>query len=317
MMNLSERGIGLFTREAHVTGERMTVTLSHSGDSEGVTATGVVRWSNQPASRGRWFPMGLEWLTLEEGTHNRLRSLLGSQVQLSRAPRAFRPARERVLRALLVTTVSLLSIVIGGFVAWYVWLLAQENRQLHGAVQQRNVLIRQLAEHDEELRRELGTAKAQLATTMSEVIRLDQQSQRLGGDVQRLTQHVEQVQQSYVAVNEEREALMRRVLDLEQERLLLVRRWSSVPDLRLAIRDAIKVRQEAQRAQWQSRLQAKRDAERQQEALGNRGYLVWEGRPTIRGPGMLIRVHDPAIDADPGVTPTTSASSQGPFQTPQ
>ena len=112
--------------------------------------------------------------------------------------------------------------------------------------------------------------------------------------MQQLTLDVQRAEESFTRVRAEREALMQRVLDLEQERLQLTQRLSSIPDLQLAIREAIAARREARRVQRRLRVQAKREAEYQRTQTGNHGYFIRDGRATVGRSTIWIRVHDPS-----------------------
>ena len=72
MTNLSERGANLLARETHRLGERITVSFPLPEEEEPLTVTGVVRWSDPTAQRGRWHATGIEWLPLGETASHRL-----------------------------------------------------------------------------------------------------------------------------------------------------------------------------------------------------------------------------------------------------
>lgn len=295
LANLSERGAGILARESHWEGERITVNMSFPGESEMVTVTGVVRWSTPKPGKGRWYPAGLEWLPLDEATRDRLHRFV-SRATASPAGRAPIAQRSVGQRSALTWSLSLgagLVLIAAGVMA-YLWgrSLQEENRGLEAVVRQRNAIIAQLHQNDTRLHRELETAKEHLASTTAEVARLDQQAQALGNNVQRLNEDVDRVQTSYAQVREERDALMQHVLDLEQERLILSRKLSSLPELRVAIREAIEDRKRAQ-GQWYARwFRAQEQADRS-TIEGNRGYLIQDGQPTNPHSTLWIRVHEP------------------------
>ena len=306
LTTISERGAGLLVREPHSSGEQVTVGLSLPGEREPLTATGVVRWASPTPLKGSWYPMGLEWLPLEETTRHRLHQFLYRQAQTTPPSSAVgltaRPeALRRAPRPLLIggAACGLLAALLIG--AW-VLLLHQQNQQLEMAVKRRNATIFRLKQQESRIQQELGSAKTHLAATSSEVARLDQLTQRLGGEAHRLNQDVEQFQESYVNVREEREELLQRLQDLTQERTLLARQSVAIPELHLAIREAIEAR-EAGRRFLPSAIplfsggtaSAATSRPRKDLSLdGNRGYLLWKGQPTISGSSTLsIRVHDP------------------------
>jgi len=291
--NLSERGAGLLVREAHRNGELLSVGFSLPGAREPLTATGVVRWADAPR-KGRWYPVGVDWLQLEEAARTRLQEFLTGSTPRPpphqtfwwggpRGPAA--PMGRR--RTLVMAGVSAGLVALG-----WMWLLFTENRRLQATAEQRERVIGQLEEEGTRLALELGAANTQLAETSSEVARLDQETQGLGEQIGRLTTEIDQVKTSYLQVREEREQLMQRVLDIEQERASLASRLSSIPELRRAIEEAIEARKHARQAERLTRLEGRRSADRDL-TQGNRGYLIREGRPTIGLATVWVRVHEP------------------------
>lgn len=287
--DLSERGAGLLVREGHRPGEMVSLGFSLPGEETALTATGVVRWSSESSGR-RWYPIGLDWMQLEETTRNRLHRFLAS----STAAHPASPKKPWSWQQTALLSVSAAALAVAGIVLYF-WVrsLEWENRQLQGVIEQRDTVIDQLEQEDARLKLELGEARTHLAETASEVARLDVQTQNFGEQVGRLTEEVDRFQQSYLQVRQEREQLMQQVLDLEQERAALTKRLSSLEELRLAIREAIDTRKNAERAQRLSLAQARRDADKALLANGNRGYLIRDGRPTIGNATVWIRVHEP------------------------
>ena len=288
--NVSEQGAGLLLREPHRNGEMVTVGFSLPGERAALTATGVVRWAHEPM-KGGWHPIGAEWLQLEETTKNRLQQFIAS------APRprakAAAPKLGRNTRTIFLTVGAVVLTAAAAIAALWVRSLQWENRQLQAIVEQRNMVISQLAQEETQLKGDLVTAQQHLADTANEVARLDQVAQGFSQQVAQLSGDVNRVQQSYDQVRQEREELLQRVLDLETERMLLMRRLSSIDDLRLAIREAIETRKSERQAHWLSLIRAQRMTDAQELVNGNRGYLVRDGRPTMGNATVFIRVHDP------------------------
>lgn len=304
--NVSERGVNVLLREPHKEGEQVTVSFSLPGADDTVTATGSVRWS-APSRKGRWYPVGLEWLPLEETTRNRLQAFLRTQAQVApaRAAAGTRAAAHERSPYRWIVLVAWLAIVGVASAVAYSWVtrLQEEARQLEAEVAQRNVLIAELTEREQRLakrekwlQRELNTTKTHLATAAQEVARLDEQAQHLSGEAQRLNQEVELFQQSYVQVQEERARLIQEVMRLEQEKLQLSRRLSSLPELQLAIREAIESRKKARVEARNVRIQRLRSVDLIIRKGDNQGYVIRDGRPTIglsAGSTLSIRVHEP------------------------
>ncbi len=290
MTSLSEQGIGLLVREAHRAGELLSVGFSLPGEQEALTATGVVRWSGPPRD-GRWHPVGLNWLQLEESVRNRLQRFLDSAA-VSAAPVPI--ARKRRWRSPSWPVAAACLLLGAALIGWWALSVRRENYRLHTAVELRDQVIDELGTQGTQLVAELGEARAHLLETAAEVVRLDQQAQAFGTEMGRMDGEITSFQASYATMRQEREALIKQVLDLEQERTSMLKRLSSVDELRLAIREAIDARKQVRQATRFSRLTARRAALEQQLADGNRGYLILDGQPTIGvGSVVSIRVHEP------------------------
>lgn len=306
--NLSERGVHLLAQESHRVGERVTLSFSLPGEEEPLTATGVVRWTDPQARRGR-HAMGLEWLPLGETSRHRLGTFLGRTEQaasgqvVAASPRSWTMARTLVFRAGVA-----FAILAGIVVARWAFIIQHDNQQLGVALQQRNAIIHELEEREVSLQQEMAATHSQLAATLDEITRLayettglQQEAKDFHHDVQRLNEEVERFQGSYARAQEDRERLMQRVLGLEQERTQLAqereelaRKLASIPQLRKAIREAINARRQARRLGRQARPQSTDTLE---SVDGNRGYVIRGGRLTWGaipiGSTMTIHVHEP------------------------
>lgn len=296
LVDISERGIGLITHEAHPVGRQIAVSFTLPGDTEPLTATGSVRWAQEAMLlRGR-HRVGLEWTGVDENVHQRLHQYLNDRAKTAAPARRggrFLPAgwwRSTLVWA-GVAAVAIL------YVFW-IRLMQQQEQALSQTVQEQEATLQRYTQRERLLRGQLNRARANLATTTSEVARLDQQAQTLGSQMQALDADVERFQASYVKIQEERgqmmdqrNQLLQRVMDLEGERSDLMRRLISPKELDQAIREAITTRQAAAR-------KAAAAAQRQQDMmaapwLGNQGYVVRAGQSTIGKATLRIRVHDP------------------------
>lgn len=318
LVDLSERGAGLITHETHAVGRQIAVSVTLPGETEPVTATGSVRWTQQALlGRGR-HRVGLEWTGVDEDVHHRLHNYLNNRPPAA-AP-AWRWASWLPVGWWRSTLVWAGVAAVAILYVFWIRLMQQEQRALSRTMQEQEVTLQRYTQRERVLRTQLNQARAYLATTTSEVARLDQQAQALGAQMQTLGADVERFQQSYVKIQEERGQLMdqrnqllQRVIDLEGERSELMRRLISPQALDLAIREAITTRQNATR-------QSAAAAKRQQDMLaapwlGNQGYVVRAGQSTL-GKAMVvrIRVHDPETtwEAAPSPMPAAESSASPP-----
>src|SRR3989338_4726715 len=119
LTNLSERGAGLLAHETHRLGARLTVSFSLPEEEEPLTATGVVHWSDARARHGQWYPLGLEWLPMEETARHRLYTFLSRRTQ----DRPLHVSGEQILSldfhpVLRRIALFLSALLLAGFALW-------------------------------------------------------------------------------------------------------------------------------------------------------------------------------------------------------
>jgi len=228
----------------------MTVSVPLPGDGDPLTATGIIRWSEPQSANERWYPLGLEWLPLEETSRDRLHRFLYSHA----APQAGRSSAKaaRLLRAgpsvrrLTILISVILGMLAGVLGALRTLSIESANRQFERVIAQRNAIIQRLKAQDTSIQHGLEAAQGDIATASGTVSRLNAEATRFQADVQQLSQEVARFQESYGQVLGERKRLIEQALILQQERLLRERQSRGPEALRLAIREAIANRQAAE-----------------------------------------------------------------------
>ncbi len=330
--NLSEHGVGLLVREPHQAGEQVTVSFFLPTDDEPLTATGVVRWAGERSRMGSWYPVGVEWMPNEDSIRSRVHEFLYQQNRPSRptrVPAATRAKHAPASSARRFVWLAVCTLLVGTMSLALVWvkLLQEDRAQLAGVIVQRDEFIQQLEQRDRQVQQELATTKSHLSTAIAEAVRLNTQARRLTGEVQNLTNDVERYQASYARSQEEREQLIKRVMDLEQERTDMAKKLTSLYELRVAIHDAIESRKallaDQQRATAIARREALHAAEQQRLANGNRGYVIRDGKPTTSNRTVWIRILEPS-DVIPSsgspqasTEPATSTAGEERSENPQ
>ena len=240
---LSERGAGLLAREAHQAGRQVTVSCSLPEDGDVWTATGIIRWSEPQSTHGHWYPLGLEWLPLEETTRHRLHQFLyrravpaagQSTAKGRRELRAWPPVRRLAVFAGVI--VAVLAGVLGTL-----WALSleSENRRFEQIIVRRNTALQHLKAREAAIQHDLAAAKTYITTTSWAVNRLDTQAGLFQDQVQQLSQDLARFQASYGQVLQEREQLIAQVLRLQQGQVLEEVPPNVAEELRLAVREAI------------------------------------------------------------------------------
>ena len=301
LVNLSERGMGFLAREAHLAGERVTVSFSLPEQQDVLTASGEIRWSGERAKRGGRHRVGLTWLPLEEATQHRLTQFLyraaqgAAQGPPNRHPRSeFRQlVRRRSGVTALLTTGLLVSV-------WMIVTLRSHNSDLQGVAQAQRETITRLERREGALQRELNGAREALRATSEDVAHLNEQAGALGRRAAQLHQAVAQFQASYHQLQQEREALIDRVVSLEQARAAMLRQVVPLDQLQVAIREAVSRRQMAMEREPQT-LESLTAMEQIEDTIrGNGGFVVLHSpsMPDHHTP-MRIRVHEPELPPHP------------------
>lgn len=258
--NLSERGLGFLAREPYEPGERITLSFSLPGDPELVTMTGRVRWSHDEPVRKSWYRIGLEWTPTDDLSPQQLALFLQRRAQravgqgrmaepLARAEEP-RPAprwpREPAARRWIISSLrtgALLGLAICAALGGRVWFLNMDNRRLTREIQRRNAVISQLELREQRFEQELEGATRELSQTLGDVERLDVQTSQFEHGMQELVSNVEQFRSAYSKAQGERADLIRRILDLERDRAVLVERLTAMPAIQQLIAETIAARQ--------------------------------------------------------------------------
>ncbi len=304
--DLSDRGLRLLTREPHQRGETVAVSLALPDEDELLTASGTVRWCAEAAEGRRWYATGLEWSALDETSRYRLHTFLQQRIAQRRdtadRPEPWGDDRMRWWWVGLVALGAALIVLVA-----FVLSVLHTNRVLDGAVSHRNAVITRLERQGAQLVSTLEVTQTRLHGTLQELEQLERHAQQLADEAGRLSEDVQQVQAAYAQARADRERLIDEVISLERHRLELGRRLSSIPDLRLAIRDAVEARAQEDRLRMPPAWLPTPDT-----VWGNRGFVLKDGVSTL-GPepgGPWIKVHEPeALSAAPAADEPASSSS--------
>ena len=182
LTTLTDRGLGLWVREPHPVGERLTVSFALPGEEETLTTAGVVRWASATPTQHMWYSLGLEWLPLEETTRFRLDTFMRNQEEACRQDGSAEserfsttPGVPRIIRWGAVTLLGL-----GVLAAWRSTVsLQQENVQLGEAIHQRNLTMERLRESEGRMRQELEVRTQELTEALGRVERMEAASATL------------------------------------------------------------------------------------------------------------------------------------------
>lgn len=240
--DLSERGAGVLMRDRSRYGAQVNVTFPLPGDRDSLTLAGVVRWATPRSREQAWAHAGVEWLPLDAELRQRLTRFLCRAI-LAPSPPSARGVR-RWLRAGPFAASRVGWAVVAGLLAagacgLWAFTVRRERAQLHAFLMERDAAVRALEQQERELRSELNAAQAHVSLTSEEVAQAARQAQGLEGKAQQLAAAVSQLQEVFLQLQQERRALIERVLTLEQERLALIRRSVPSDAVQAAVREAV------------------------------------------------------------------------------
>ena len=294
LTNVSERGARALLREHRKVGDRVTVNFPLSAPHQSVTATGIVRW-NVDAQAARWYPVGLEWLPFEEATAHLLhRFLLGaSRIGGAKSPEHSGMAEEDApqARRVAITWGSLSAFVTAVLCGIILATFHDRNQRLNRVLQTRDSTVEQLQTHRQQLLSQLEASTAHLNETTDQIVRLQTQAEALDGSAQQLRQEVVHAQEAYLELQHQRSGLIDRVVELEQERGMLLQGSISLDELQRAIRETVARRQASQAFFSQAMAEVEED---RGPLAGNHGYLVQDGLNTFPArPTLEVRVYEP------------------------
>ena len=170
---------------------------------------------------------------------------------------------------------------------WRMVVVEQEKRRLATAYEQAQQTLGQLQAERTHLSEELTGAHQTIEQQSSTMANIQQELKQLGDRLAQTTNELTALQQAH-------QQLQRSQASLLAEKQQLEAKLSSIQELKLAIRDVKRKLRDERLAAWQAHVEAMKAADQRRLALGNRGYLVRDGVPTVGARASLhVRVLEP------------------------
>ena len=193
---------------------------------------------------------------------------------------ASRRGRLLVIGFLVVAVVSVLRMAS----------VERQKSRLAEAYHKAQELVVQLEAERDALSLQLGHAQETAQVQTTELQDAQQRLQALTEQLATSKTQLASLRQEHQALRQEHASLGSRLGAVMSEKQRLEIRFSSLKELKLAIREVKQKLSEQRWAAWRARGEQRRAADQQQLAAGNRGYLVREGLPTL-GTGVRLHVH--------------------------
>ena len=190
---------------------------------------------------------------------------------------------------IIVVTLAVLSVVS----LWRTAAIEHDRRRLSTAYTQAQETVKQLSEEREQLSDRLTSASHTIEEQSGSMANLREEFERVQDRLQGASAELAQLQKDYAQLHEHDSSMTSQLDEAVSEKQQLEAKLSSLHDLKLALRDVKHKIWERRWASLKSRIEALRVArheEPEQLAMGNHGYVVRDGRPTL-GVRPTLHVH--------------------------
>jgi epidermal growth factor receptor substrate 15 len=195
----------------------------------------------------------------------------------------------RRTRVILVFLVCVLAASL-----WRTVSVERERRRLADAYAQAQQLVSQLSEERTHLNEELAESQQTVESQAGDLASLRQELESVQQRLEATMTEIASLQQEHQQLRAQNSSLSLQLSSVEVEKAQLEARLSSLQELRLAIRDVKRQMWQRRWAAWRERIDRQREADLEQLASGNRGYVVRHGQSTLgSGPRMHVHVLEP------------------------
>ncbi len=200
-------------------------------------------------------------------------------------------ARKPIQRGRIIVGALLVALAVS---SWRTFSLEGEKRRLEGSYERaRAQLVRLLDEH--------GLLEEELTGAVDEAGITGVEVQTLRREMARLQKRLDETMVGLTALQIEREALVQENMSLAEEleivtseKQQLEAKFSSIKELRLALRSVKRKMRDRRWAAWRARVAAQRTKDERLLAEGNRGFIVRDGQATLGvGTKLHVRVLEP------------------------
>ena len=195
------------------------------------------------------------------------------------------PRRGRIIVAMLAV-LSIASL-------WRTVTIEHDRHRLVTAYTQAQQTVKQLSEERERLTDQMTSASHTIEQQTSSMANLQDELVQAQDRLQAASAELAQLQKEYSKLRDQDSSLTAQLDEAVNEKQQLEAKLSSLHDLQLALRDVKRKIWQQRWAAWRARIDAlkiARHEEPEQLAMGNHGYLIRDGRPTV-GVRPTLHVH--------------------------
>ena len=173
---------------------------------------------------------------------------------------------------------------------WRTASVQREKTRIADTYAQAQQMLRQLEEERARLNEELGEDRQTIETQATDMAGLRGELQGMQDRLSQTATELAALQREHEQLRQQHASLSTQLDAVMVEKQQLEAKLSSLRELKLAIRD-VKRKMWAQRwVAWRARAEAQRTADQERLAMGNRGFVILSGRPTL-GAASKLQVH--------------------------
>ena len=185
--------------------------------------------------------------------------------------------------------------VIADLSLWRAAAVEHEKQRLPVAHAKMQRAVQQLEDERAHITGELTAARQTIQEQTGDLTRLQTELQSAHIRLESSLTELASLQREHEQLRERDSSLETQLSAVVAEKQQLEAKLSSVKELRLAIHDLQRKVWKERWAAWQAHIQARRYAQREALAWGNRGYVVREGASTLgsSSPRMHVQVLEP------------------------
>jgi chromosome segregation ATPase len=173
---------------------------------------------------------------------------------------------------------------------WRTVAVEKDKRTLNTAYQQAQQSLNQIQTERDQLSTDLAAAKKVMLDKDREITDLQADLQGIQQRLDETVVELSSLQREHESLRQTNSSLAAQLASVTQEKSVLETKLSSLPELRLAIRDVKRRMSQERWAAWRARIEALREADQRALASGNRGYVLREGVSTV-GAGTRLHIH--------------------------
>lgn len=183
-------------------------------------------------------------------------------------------------------------IALGGAL-WRTGKVEHKNRQLTDSYTKATKMVEELQTEHDQLNAQLSSTRQTVEGQEAQIGNLQQELQSVDGQLKETLIELAALKREHDELTRSHAELGDNFQVLNEEKKQLEMRLSSLNELKKAIRQVKRELWNQRFAAWRARIEAQRKLDQERLALGNRGFMIRDGRSTVRASQLQVHVLEP------------------------